>query len=137
MPPVAFRLRAYDALTVASGSGDVVVMVGFDVTASVNCLVAVTELLSETCAVNVKLPPSVGTPEIVAVPASKESPVGSPPSVMLQRYGGVPPVARVPGNSPPRSPRATQAPMRCRAPHHRETELLLALRAGCRSSTVN
>ena len=64
-----------------------------DVTASVNCLEAVTELLSKTCTVNVKFPPSVGTPEIFAVPASKESPAGSAPVVMLHEYGGVPPVA--------------------------------------------
>ena len=92
-PPVALRLRAYDEPAVASGSGDAVVIARLDVTASVNCLDAVTELLSVTCTANAKLPPSVGTPEMVAVPASKESPAGSPPEVMLQRYGGVPPVA--------------------------------------------
>src|SRR5438094_4019515 len=93
MPPVTLRLRAYDAPKVAPGSWDAVAIERLDVTASVNCLDAVTELLSITCAANVKLPPSVGMPEMVAVSASKERPAGSPPEVMLHRYGGVPPVA--------------------------------------------
>ena len=95
-PPVAVRLRTYDEPAVASGSGDAVVIDRLDVTASVNCLDAVTELLSVTWTANAKVPPCVGTPEIMAVPALKESPAGSPPEMMLQSNGGVPPVAAPP-----------------------------------------
>src|ERR1022692_1363934 len=84
-PPVAVRLRAYDEPAVASGSGNAVVIDRLDFTASVNCLDAVTELLSVTRTVNAKVPPSVGTPEMVAVSALKDSPAGNPPDVMLQR----------------------------------------------------
>src|SRR5260370_20190019 len=92
-PPVALRLRLHDEPAGASGSGDAVVIATLDVTARVNCLVATAELLSVTCAANAKLPPSVGTPQMVAVPASKESPAGSPPEAMLQSDGRGPAVA--------------------------------------------
>src|SRR5947209_1135695 len=93
MPPVAARLCAYGTPAIASVSGDGVTNVRFDVTARVNCFDTATELLSITCAVNVKLPPRVGTPEIVAVAASKESAAGRPPALMLHMYGAVPPTA--------------------------------------------
>jgi hypothetical protein len=49
-----------------------------------NCLLAVTDELSVTCTVNVKLPELVGVPLIAPLAASSASPAGSAPAVIDQ-----------------------------------------------------
>jgi hypothetical protein len=55
--------------------------------------VAVSEVLSVTCAVKLNVPPDVGVPVIAPVDAFKFKPPGSAPLVIDQLYGVVPPVA--------------------------------------------
>jgi hypothetical protein len=96
-PPVAVKVWLYMVLTVAPGSGDVVVIdSGGATTVSVNTLVAVTIALSVTCTVNENGLPVVfgGVPVIWPVMAFRVAHAGNVPAVIAQFvYGGVPPVA--------------------------------------------
>ena len=60
--------------------------------ASVNCFWAVTDALSVSVTVKLKLPEADGVPVIAPVGPSRVKPGGSEPAVTDHEYGGVPPV---------------------------------------------
>jgi hypothetical protein len=66
---------------------------GAALTRTLSDLVAVSELASETCTVNVLVPDPVGVPEIIPVAGSSARPAGKLPEMTDQLSGGVPPVA--------------------------------------------
>jgi|ERR1017187_434813 hypothetical protein len=61
-------------------------------TVTLNCLVALAELLSVTCTVKVDEPAAVGVPLSVP-PVESVSPAGGDPEVTDQVYGATPPEA--------------------------------------------
>ena len=76
-------------------SGRLVAVIKTAIT-TVNGLMAVCGVglaLSVTVTVKLNVPAVVGVPSITPVTASRVRPVGSAPTVMLQVYGVVPPVA--------------------------------------------
>jgi hypothetical protein len=62
-------------------------------TVKVNTWLTVTELLSFTWMVKVKVPLETGVPVIRLLTVLKLKPFGSAPAVMLKEYGGLPPDA--------------------------------------------
>lgn len=92
-PPVAARLVEYEVPTVAPGR-EVVLTASAGFTVMLKVPVAVAFVESFTCAVKFAVPLGpVGVPLIAPVLAFSVSPAGKLPTVMLQVYGGNPPLA--------------------------------------------
>ena len=84
VPPVAFSVCEYVAPADPLGKVGALVMVRPAATVRLNPLLALTEVVSVTCAVKLKVPELVGVPLRVPFAGLSESPPGSKPAVMLQ-----------------------------------------------------
>jgi hypothetical protein len=92
VPPLAVSVVQYATATMPSGRLVVVLDRVAGATMIDNDLVTSCEPLSLTRTVNVELPTAAGVPVIAPFEAS-DNPGGKLPEVMLQVYGGVPPLA--------------------------------------------